>query len=70
MVCLRMCGPCSKGEHEKCERGKSAGPGVYGGWMCTCPCMGRSEAQIEADRKAEFKQTMRDIDALHGKARK
>ena len=62
MVQLYECGPCCEGNHESCERGTSAGPGVYGGRSCICPCMGRSKEQMDRDRDIHFKAIMA---ALH-----
>ena len=58
MVRLYTCAFCVSGKHEKCERGHPVPKGVYGGSSCVCHCQGRSQAQMDADREAQFKATM------------
>jgi len=61
MVCLRTCGPCGRGEHTSCEGGhtpdQSAGM-VLGGWICSCRCGGKSEAERAAEWDKHFEDTM------------
>ena len=65
MVYLYTCAACQRGEHEKCERGHPAPPGVIGGSSCICVCRGRSWDQVQKDTDEALRKKAEDAIRLN-----
>jgi len=55
------CGACQMGNHERCEKGHPAPPGVFGGSRCICRCNGRSKEQWMKDEEESMRKRIKGI---------
>ena len=69
MCRLYTCNACLDGEHEKCEKGYGK-KGCFGGGMCVCRCMGRSEKKWKADEDKAWEAHKKAVFSVEERAKR